>query len=355
MVPSLTPSLTVSTSETNLTTAAIASVDGIVALDFKNELPIVITKTIAATVTKAVAAYAINEGARQGGGDIAGLVAQIATAGYQMAVNIADTRTWTTLPKEFQLARVPTPADHKIHLSAAGQQADATVEDGAVNLVYVKSINPGCPLIVTTMKLNGAPLHPIAVIHPPASAPALAAEPAPVASPAPVAAPAITATAADTNSPPAPAPAANTSTSPAPPPTATESREKPAAPTPPAEPAPVAPPPAPTPPAPEKSGGVQTIANPAVQRLCESLKSENPETVINSLKLLRQLNDSSAVPQILPCLNHPNFKVIREACRTLAVLGDRNTIPSLQMLLARNDVRNDARAAIIRIANTHRM
>ena len=38
--------------------------DSIIGLDFKNELPIIITKTIASTVTKAVAAYATNQAAR---------------------------------------------------------------------------------------------------------------------------------------------------------------------------------------------------------------------------------------------------------------------------------------------------
>ena len=33
-----------------------------------------------------------------------------------MAVNIADTRTWTTLPKEFQVCCFPTPPDGKIEL-----------------------------------------------------------------------------------------------------------------------------------------------------------------------------------------------------------------------------------------------
>jgi hypothetical protein len=78
-----------------------------------------------------------------------------------MAVNIADTRTWTTLPKEFQVARFPTPADHKLTVSGPGGafRTDVTVDDGAINLVIVKSINANTPLLVTTCKLNGAPLH----------------------------------------------------------------------------------------------------------------------------------------------------------------------------------------------------
>ena len=45
---------------TNYNTQTVCSMDSIVTRDYKNELPVVITKTIAATVTKAVAAYVAN-------------------------------------------------------------------------------------------------------------------------------------------------------------------------------------------------------------------------------------------------------------------------------------------------------
>jgi hypothetical protein len=149
-----TPSLTVTANGTNATTALVASMDGIVAQDFKNELPVIITKTIASTVVKAVAAYAINNAANQQSG-YAGLFAQIGTAVYQAAVNIADERTWTTLPKEFQVARIPTPADRKIDLTAPnGMKTSTTIGDGTVNVVYVKSINASTPLLVSQFKLK---------------------------------------------------------------------------------------------------------------------------------------------------------------------------------------------------------
>jgi len=154
--------LTVSGGGTTAVTATVASMDGVVVTDFKNELPVIITKTIASTVVKAVAAYAINDAARTSGGgnvglgnNIAGLLTQVATAAYQIAVNIADTRTWTTLPKEFQIARLPTPADRKIDLTTSnGMKTSVTVGDGVVNVVYVKSINPGTPLLVSQFKLK---------------------------------------------------------------------------------------------------------------------------------------------------------------------------------------------------------
>jgi HEAT repeat protein len=55
-----------------------------------------------------------------------------------------------------------------------------------------------------------------------------------------------------------------------------------------------------------------------------------------------------AVPSILPCLTSSNPNVIRDACRTLAVLGNKDVIASIEPLLkhSRADVRKDAQDAI---------
>jgi hypothetical protein len=83
------------------------------------------------------------------------MIARISTAIYQGAVNIADTRTWTTLPKQFQYCRLPTPPDRKLALWAPGMQnSSVTIMDGVINVVYVKSIGPNTPMIVTQMRLK---------------------------------------------------------------------------------------------------------------------------------------------------------------------------------------------------------
>lgn len=149
-------SLQVLANGTNYSTEFLASMDSVIAQDFKNELPVIITKTIAAAVVKAAASYAANEAANKEGGDTAGLFSQIGTALFQMAVNIADLRTWTTLPKEFLVCRLPTPADRKIELQTPGgaQKVSVTLDEGALNLVFVKSISAGGPLFVSQMKLK---------------------------------------------------------------------------------------------------------------------------------------------------------------------------------------------------------
>ena len=153
---SYVPDLTVTANGmTVATTTQLCDMDSIIGLDFKNEMPVVITKTIAATVTKAVAAYAANQAAGQQSA-WAGLAMQIGTAVYQGAVNIADERTWTTLPKQFEYCRFPTPEDRKIELVLPGglQKIPVTIGDGTLNLVYVKSINTTSPFLVTQLKLK---------------------------------------------------------------------------------------------------------------------------------------------------------------------------------------------------------
>jgi uncharacterized protein len=149
------PSLTVTADGKNFGTELVSDMDSVIGLDFKNEMPIVITKTIAATVVKGVAAYAANAAAGQQN-EWAGLLTQISTAIYQAAVNIADERTWTTLPKQFQACHFPTPPDRKIELKTPGdrQIMAVTIGDGTINLIYVKSINANSPLLVTQMKLK---------------------------------------------------------------------------------------------------------------------------------------------------------------------------------------------------------
>lgn len=135
-------------------TARVASMDAMVAQDFKNEFPSIVTKTLIATVAKAAAAYAVNDAARRQDEGL-GLLVRLATAALQAAVNIADTRTWTTLPKEFQVARLATPADRRLTLTVPGQAPQTvTLIDGVVNVVYVRAVSVGGSLMISQFTLK---------------------------------------------------------------------------------------------------------------------------------------------------------------------------------------------------------
>lgn len=152
--PDYVPNLHVRAGAQEETTALVADMDAIVALDFKNEWPGILTRTLVSTTAKAVATYFINEAGNRVDPTV-GLLLQIGTAIGGLAMNIADTRSWTTLPKQFQVARVTTPPDRKLTLIAPGfPSTEVVLEAGQVNVVYVRSITTSSPLLVTQFRLR---------------------------------------------------------------------------------------------------------------------------------------------------------------------------------------------------------
>jgi hypothetical protein len=156
------PSLTVIANGVSYPTRTVASMDSIIALDFKNELPAIITKTVASTIIKAAASIAVGQAASNQNA-LAGFLTSVATTAYQVSVNIADTRTWTTLPKEFQISCFPTPPDRKVEvctptggrtLISLSQPTEPLNADNCLNVVYVKSISVGTPLRITEFILK---------------------------------------------------------------------------------------------------------------------------------------------------------------------------------------------------------
>jgi len=157
-------SLTVTADGTNvLNTVLLASMDNIIGLDLKNEMPTIITKTLISTSIKAAATHFAWEATRRkqadgtlDNGGIAGALVLIAATSWSVANNIADERTWTTLPKEFQVCRFQTPSDRKIDIASANglQKTSVTITDGIVNIVYVKSINSTAPFLVSQIRLK---------------------------------------------------------------------------------------------------------------------------------------------------------------------------------------------------------
>ncbi len=147
-------SLTVDAGDQSVSTATIASMDSVIANDFKNEWPTVVTKTLITTATKAIVQAAVQKQVEDRGGMFGGLVAAVAMTAVNSATNIADTRTWTSLPKEFQYARITTPADRQLTVSANGVQKTVTLREGVVNVVYVKSSSSTAPLFVSQFVLK---------------------------------------------------------------------------------------------------------------------------------------------------------------------------------------------------------
>jgi hypothetical protein len=147
------PNLTVSAGGQAISTATVASMDSVVANDFKNEWPTILTKTLISTATKAII-QAVVQKQLNDQNPLLGFAGAVAMTTLNASTNIADTRTWITLPKEFQYARLATPADRQLTLTAEGQSRTITLDPGAVNVVYVKSIAANSPLLVSQFLLK---------------------------------------------------------------------------------------------------------------------------------------------------------------------------------------------------------
>lgn len=120
----------------------VADMDEIIGLEFDNELPLVITKTLLSAAAKATAQYFA---ARAAGGDW-GILVNIAGGVYQSLVNDADLRTWTTLPKKIMIARFDTPPDGIVRIDGA----QVNVRPDCANIVFVKSMSAGGKISVRT-------------------------------------------------------------------------------------------------------------------------------------------------------------------------------------------------------------
>jgi uncharacterized protein len=149
-----TPLVTTTTTGASYTTALVASMDSIIAQDFKNEWPTILTKTLISTATKAAIDAVLQKQIDDNSGKTAGFLYKIASAGVQAAVNVADTRSWRTLPKQFHYARLPTPTDHRLTFTTAGQTTSLSLEPAAVNVVYVKSHGTTSPLLASQFILK---------------------------------------------------------------------------------------------------------------------------------------------------------------------------------------------------------
>jgi len=78
------------------------------------------------------------------------------------------------------------------------------------------------------------------------------------------------------------------------------------------------------------------------------LKLADPGNVIQMLKIMRSPEYGPAAPALLPLLNYENPNIVRDTCRTLAVIANKDVIPSIEPLLndKRPAVRKDAQDAI---------
>ncbi len=109
-------------------TVILADMDGIIAQEFNERLPGMIARIVISTLIKEAAYHAsivAIEKSNMDGTAKAITLASVAVGGtaYRMAMNTADTRSWETLPKEFQLTQFPMPQNREVTITPIGAPA----------------------------------------------------------------------------------------------------------------------------------------------------------------------------------------------------------------------------------------
>jgi len=121
--------------------APLADFDRIVEAEFEDRFPAVLRRSLVSASAKALAQYGVQKGL-DGNADLQA-IARIAGIATQYALNQADLRSWSSLPKRVDYMRLDAPEDGHLRfkLDASGETVDAYVPSDRPSLVYLKSLN----------------------------------------------------------------------------------------------------------------------------------------------------------------------------------------------------------------------
>jgi hypothetical protein len=144
-------------------TAPLASVDAMMLAEFREEWPSVSTRAVASATIKGLAAYAANRAAREHArrnSDNSGAqflyLATLMTTNLYAGIAQADTRSWSSLPKELRNLRLEAPKGAQLSLSGAclGTPVGVKLPEAKVVLLTVRTLGPGTPPLIRTAILQ---------------------------------------------------------------------------------------------------------------------------------------------------------------------------------------------------------
>jgi len=116
-------------------TCLVSDMDRVVQTEFSKDFKGILTRAIVSTTVKAIAQYAVEKQDSSASSSLASLF----VAAYSYATTAADVRIWTTLPKDFQIARFPKPKNGKLKVTPAGANPFEINIPGCNNaIVYVR-------------------------------------------------------------------------------------------------------------------------------------------------------------------------------------------------------------------------
>ena len=113
-----------------VSTDLLSSMEAVISTEFSHELPAIVTRAVVASVTRTVLQYQM----RRHFGEFAGFLGLI----YQVAATQADTRIWSSLPREFAVARVDWTPGERVRLTLNGETQALDLPDRRFVLLWVR-------------------------------------------------------------------------------------------------------------------------------------------------------------------------------------------------------------------------
>ncbi len=117
-------------------TSLVSDIDRVVQAEFSKDFNGILTRAILSATVKAVAQYALAEQNSN-----ASNIASIFVAAYSFASTAADVRIWTSLPKDFQVARFSKPPNGRLKITPSGSiPFDIDIPNCNNAIVYIRII-----------------------------------------------------------------------------------------------------------------------------------------------------------------------------------------------------------------------
>jgi hypothetical protein len=131
----------------------VADMDRVIQTEFAKDFPGILARSLVSATTKALVQYTLLKQKDNDASQFFGFVA----AAYNAATTVADLRIWTSLPKDFRVARVPMPESSEIRLRW-NLTSEKTVPIGPFRyaMVYVKMVASGQEPVVQVVGRHGA-------------------------------------------------------------------------------------------------------------------------------------------------------------------------------------------------------
>lgn len=138
-------------------TQPLASVDAMVLAEFREEWPGVVTRSLASATVKALVSHAANRAARehaQRNSDNTGAqllyLATLVTTNLYSGIAQADTRNWSSLPKEYRNGRLEASRGARLTLGGAcvGSPTSIDLPPAKAVLVTVRTLGPNTPPVI---------------------------------------------------------------------------------------------------------------------------------------------------------------------------------------------------------------